>query len=98
MFSKAVPFYEHFYEKQKGSGTSYLSLFRLPNLFRGFLSLVIHHLANVDALIQRGFRAIQNGTVDNLCKSFYDAIIFPCSTSSDNFKMLGGKKENLLKT
>ena len=32
-------------KNEKEPGTTYQSLFRLPNMFRSFLSLMIHHLA-----------------------------------------------------
>ena len=78
------------YEKQKGPRNSYQSLFRLPNMLRNFLSLVIH-LAISNALIQIGFWVIPKVTVDNLCK-FHDIVIIPLLTSSPNVKMLEGRK------
>ena len=46
------------FEKQKELETSYQTLFRLPNVFRNFLSLVIQDLTNVHALIEGGFEVI----------------------------------------
>ena len=44
------PVYGH-YEKRNGPGTSHHFLFRLPNMFRSSLFLVIHYLVNFDAFI-----------------------------------------------
>ena len=62
-------FYRH--KKRKG----------LELVFRSFLSLLIHHMANIDALIQIGFRVIQKIAIDNLYKPFHDAINIPSPTS-----------------
>ena len=63
-------FYRH--KKRKG----------LKLVFRSFLSLLIHHMANIDALIQIGFRVIQKLAIDNLYKPFHDPINIPLPTSS----------------
>ena len=63
-------FYRH--KKRKG----------LELVFRSFLSLLIHHMANIDALIQIGFRVIQKLAIDNLYKPFHDPINIPLPTSS----------------
>ena len=42
--------------KHNEPGTSCQSLFRLQNMFKFFLYLVIHHLANFDALIHKTIR------------------------------------------
>ena len=39
-------------------------------MFRHFVTLVIHHLANFDALIHRELWVIQKVMTDNLCKIF----------------------------
>lgn len=39
-------------------------------MFRHFVTLVIHHLANLDALIHRELWVIQKVMTDNLCKRF----------------------------
>ena len=54
LFSKPVPFSGYNFEKQKGPGTSYQSLFRFPNLLKS-LPLVIHHKGNFCAFIRIGF-------------------------------------------
>ena len=46
-------------------------------MFRSFLSLVIHHLAIFDVLIQGGFWFIPKIRIGNLCKPFYDVIMIP---------------------
>ena len=43
-----VPFNEQSYEKQKGSGTSDLSLFKLQNKFRKVPLFVIYYLTKFD--------------------------------------------------
>ena len=39
-------------------------------MFRHFVTLVIHHLVNFDALIHRELWVIQKVMTDNLCKRF----------------------------
>ena len=51
-------FYGHYYKNQKEPGTSYQSLFRLPNI--SIISLMIHYLGNFVALIQRFWSYLQN--------------------------------------
>ena len=40
--------------------------FQIDSMFKSFLSLVINHLANSDAFIQRGFRDIQEMTINEI--------------------------------
>ena len=47
-FSNPVPFNGQSYQKQKGSGTSHQSLFRLQNKFRKIPLLVIYYLTKFD--------------------------------------------------
>lgn len=82
LFPNKGTFYGHYYEKQEGSWTSYQSLFRRPNMFRSFLSLLINNLANFDAFIQKCSWDIKKITIKNLSKSFHDIIIIPFSTFS----------------
>ena len=49
--SNPVPFNRQSYQKQKGSGTSAQSLFRLPNKFRKIPLLVISYLTKSDDVI-----------------------------------------------
>ena len=60
--------------KNAAAGTIYQWFFMLLNMFRSFLSLVIHHPTIFDALIQRGLWVIPKITIGNLWKPFYDAI------------------------
>ena len=53
--SNPVPFNGQSYQKQKGSGTSDQSLFRLQNKFRKIHLLVIYSLTKFDDIIQSGF-------------------------------------------
>ena len=46
--SNPVPFNEQSYQKQKGSGTSDQSLFRLQNKFKNIPLFVIYHLTKFD--------------------------------------------------
>ena len=46
--SNPVPFNEQSYQKQKGSGTSDRSLFRLQNQFRKIALFVIYYLTKFD--------------------------------------------------
>ena len=50
-----VPFYRQDYEKQKGPGASYQSLFVLENIFRKIVFLVICNLDSFDDLTQNDF-------------------------------------------
>ena len=49
--SNPVPFNGQIYQKQKGSGTSEESLFRLQNKFRKISLLVIYYLTKFDDVI-----------------------------------------------
>ena len=49
--SNPVPFNGQSYRKQKGSGTSHQSLFKLQNKFRKIPLLVIYYLTNFDDVI-----------------------------------------------
>ena len=48
--SNPVPFNGRNYQKQKGSGTSDQSLFRLQNKFKNILLFVIYYLTKFDML------------------------------------------------
>ena len=65
---------------KKGSKTSYLVSCQVAKYVQRF-SLVINHLANFDAFIQRGFGDIKKIGIKILCKPFHDIIIIPFSTS-----------------
>ena len=49
--SNSVPFNEQSYQKQKGSGTSDQSLFRLQNKFRKIPLLVMYYQTKFDDVI-----------------------------------------------
>ena len=49
--SNPVPFNGQSYQKQKGSGTSHQSLFRLQNKFRKIPLLVVYYLTKFDDMI-----------------------------------------------
>ena len=53
--SNLILFNGESYQKQKGLGTSDLSLFRLQNKFTKISLLVIHYLIKFDGVIQSGF-------------------------------------------
>lgn len=63
-------------EKTKGAWNKLLFFFRLPNMSRSFLSLVIHHLTIFSALIQRGFWVIAKIMIGNLFnQNFYEKFL-----------------------
>ena len=64
LFSNPVSFYEHYFEKRNRPGTSYQSFFRLLNIFRSFLSLIIQHHAIFDALLQKDFWFTSKNAID----------------------------------
>ena len=80
--------------RKKGLGTNYQSIFRLLNMFRNFLSIVIHHLVNFDTLIQRGFWVIPETKIGNLCKWFHEIIVISFSIPYINLKTLGKQEKN----
>lgn len=68
------------YENQNGPGTSYMSLSRLPNMFRTLPSLGhFWHFNSKNFLFQKN-------SISNLCKLFHDVKIPPISTYSVNLK------------
>ena len=74
-----VPFNGQSYQKQKGSGTRHLLLFRLRNKFTKISLLVIYYLTKFDGVIQSGFSVIPNITPANLCKPIHDIINYSIS-------------------
>ena len=74
-----VPFNGQSYQKQKGSGTRHLLLFRLRNKFTKISLLVIYYLTKFDGVIQSGFRVIPRITPANLCKPIHDIINYSIS-------------------
>ena len=82
--SNPVSFNGQNYQKQKGSGTSHQSLFRLRNKFKNIFLFVIYYLTKFDDVMQRSFWVISKITSSNLCKSIDDIINY--STSIGPFK------------
>ena len=95
--SKPSPFNGQSYQKQKGSETSYQSLFRLWNKFTKILLLVIYYLTKFDNVIQSGFWGIPKTTFANLCKPIYDIINYSTSTCPFVFENCGKEGKILLK-
>ena len=77
--SNPVPFNGQNYLKQKGSGTSDQSLFRLQNKFRKIPLFVIHYLTKFDDIIWSGFWVISKITSANLCKPVHGIINYSIS-------------------
>ena len=77
LLSNPVSFLGYCLKKWKGPGISYQLLFRMWNIFKSFVSLVIRYLVNFDPLIERGFWVLQEITTDNLRKPPYGIIIIP---------------------
>ena len=72
--SNPVSFNGQSYQKQKGSGTSDQSLFRLRNKFTKISLLVIYYLTKFDGVIKSGFWVTPKITSANLCKPVHDTI------------------------
>ena len=93
--SNPVSFNGQSYQKQKGSGTSDQSLFRLQNKFTEISLSVIYYLTQFDDLILSGFWVIPKITPAHLCKPNHD--IINCSTSICSFESgKRGKEEEKL--
>ena len=75
--SNPVLFNGQSYQKQKGSGTSDQSLFRLRNKFINISLFVIYDLTKFDSLLSNSFWIIPKITSANLCKSIDDIINYP---------------------
>ena len=69
-----VSFNGQSYQKQKGPGTSNLSLLRLRSKFTKISLLITYYLTKCDVLIQSGFWVIPNISPSNLCKLIHDII------------------------
>ena len=72
--SNPVPFKVQNYQKQKESGASDQSLFRLRNKFRKIPLSVMYYLNKFDDVIYSGFWVFPKITSANLCKSIHDII------------------------
>ena len=65
-------------EKQKEPGTSYQSHFKLPDIFRSFLSLEMLQFNK----IKQVFVLFKKNAIYNLCRPVHDIIVVPFSNSS----------------
>ena len=74
-----VPFNGQSYQKQKGSGTRHLLLWRLQNKFTKISLLVLYYLTKFDGVIQSRFSVIPNITPANLRKPIHVVINFSIS-------------------
>ena len=93
-FSNSVPFNGQSYLKQKWSGSSDQSLFRLRNKFRKIPLLVIYYLTNFDDVMWSSFCVIAKIPSANLCKSVHDIINYSTSICPFEYGKCGkeGKK------
>ena len=89
-----VPFNGQSYLKQKGSGNSDQSLFKLQNTYRKIPLFAIYYLTKFDDVMCSSFRVVAKIVSANLCKSIHDIINY--STSICPFESgkcgKGGKK------
>ena len=90
--SNPIPFNGQSYQKQKGSGTSDQSLFRLQNKFRKIPLFVIYYMTKFDDVMQSSFWVIPKITSANLCKPIHDIILFHFPLSFSIWKVWKGKK------
>ena len=97
--SNPVPFNGQSYQKQKGSGTRHLLLFRLRNNFTKTSLLVIYYLTKFDGVIvmQSGFSVIPNITPANLCKPIHDIINYSISNCPFESGKCGKEEQKLQK-
>ena len=95
--SNPVPFNGQIYQKQKGSGTRHLLLFRLRNKFTKISLLVIYYLTKFDGVIQSGFSVIPNITPANLCKPIHDIINYSISICPFESGKCGKEEQKLQK-
>ena len=92
--SNPVPFNGQSYQKQKGSGASDQSLFRLRNKFIKIPLFVIYHLTKIDDLMWSSFWVIPKITFAKLCKPIHDIMNFStsiCPFESGRFGKEGKK-------
>ena len=77
--SNPVLFNRQNYQKQRGSGTSDQSLFRLWNKFWKISLLAMYYLTKFDDEIESDIWVILKITSANLCKPIYDIISYSTS-------------------
>ena len=95
--SNLVSFNGQSYQKQKGPGTSDLSLFRLRNKFTKISLLVIYYLIKFDGVIQSSFWVIPNISPANLCKPIHGIINYSISICPFESGKYWEEEENLQK-
>ena len=91
--SNPVPLNVQSFQKQKGPGTSYQSLFKLQNKFRKIPLLVIYYLTKFD-----GFLVIQKITSANLLQPIHDIINYSTSICPFESGKFGKEGEKLQAT
>ena len=96
--SNPVPFNGQSFQKQKGSGTRNLLIFRLRNKFTKVSLSVIYYLTRFDGvIIQSGFSVIPNITPANLCKPIHDIINYSISICPFESSKCGKEEQKLQK-
>ena len=77
--SNPVPFSRQSYQKQKGSGTSDQSLFKLRNKFKNIPLFVMYYLTIFHDVMSSSFWVIPKIASANLCKSVHNIINYSTS-------------------
>ena len=85
------------YQKQKGPGTSYQSLFRLQKKLIKILLLVTYYLTKFHDVIYSGFLVVPKITSANLQKPIHDIINYSSSICRFESGKLGKEGEKLQK-
>ena len=96
--SNSVPFNRQSYQKQKGSGTSDQSLFKLQNKFKNIPLFVIYYPTKFDDVMKSSFWVIPKITSANSCKPIHDIInysTFICPFESEKCEKEGKIYKNL---
>ena len=92
-----VPFNRQNYQKEKTSGTSDQSLFRLRNKLSKIPLLVMYYLIRFDDVMQSNFWVILKFMSENLCKTIYDVINYSTSICIFESRKCGKKGKGLQK-
>ena len=96
--SNPVPFNGQSFQKQKGSATRHLLIFRLRNKFTKVSLSVIYYLTRFDGvIIQSRFSVIPNVTPANLCKPIHDIINYSISICPFESNKCGKEEQKLQK-
>ena len=77
--SNPVPFNRQSYQKQKGSGISDQSLFRLQNKFKNISLFIIYYLTKFDDVMKSSYWVIPKFNSPNLCTSIHEIINYSTS-------------------